>query len=407
MQKNCFCDTNVLMQFSGDIFATYEKVFLCGYVLQELDKHKTSSDDNKKFQAREATRNIINNENKVEYVIKEGSSCLPTYFDNSSMDNKIISVFMDLLPEQNDIIGLSNDLLFLQKCKLLGLPCEMFGFSEKCEVEYKGYKQVILDNYAMSLHYQCPINKWDLKNNEYLIIRDEDYNVVDKQKWVDGKGFVSLKYSHIDNAFCGKIKPRNTQQELAFDLFQNKNIAIKCIFGKHGSGKDLIMSSHAISMVQKGVYDKLLFVRNNYGVKNSKDIGFLPGTQEEKLMPFVMPLADHLGGISGLKMFIDQGKIELQHLGFIRGRDIKNSIIYCTEAENMTKEHIQLLISRLAEGSTIWLNGDFKQVDDNLFERNSGMKQMINALMGQELFGCVELSTTERSKAAQLADLLD
>jgi PhoH-like ATPase len=141
-------------------------------------------------------------------------------------------------------------------------------------------------------------------------------------------------------------------------------------------------------------------------VKNSKDIGFLPGTSDDKLMPYAMPLADHVGGIDGLKMLITQGKIELQHLGFIRGRDIKNAIVYCTEAENMTKEHIQLLIGRLAEGSTLWLNGDFKQVDDAIFERNSGLKQTINSLKGNKLFGCVELNTTERSETAQLADLL-
>ena len=73
----------------------------------------------------------------------------------------------------------------------------------------------------------------------------------------------------------------------------------------------------------------------------------------------------------------------------------------------MTREHIQLLIGRLAEGSALWLNGDFKQIDDDLFERNSGLKQTINRLKGQELFGCVELNITERSKTAQLADLLD
>jgi len=206
--------------------------------------------------------------------------------------------------------------------------------------------------------------------------------------------------------YSGKIKPRNVQQELAFDLFQNKNTTCKVVFGKHGAGKDLIMSSHALYLIQKGVYDKIVFVRNNYGVKNSKEIGFLPGSADEKLLPYAMPLADHVGGIDGLKMLITQGKIELQHLGFIRGRDIKNSIVYRTEAENMTKEHIQLLIGRLAEGSALWLNGDFKQVDDKIFERNSGLKQVINSLKGNELFGCVELNTTERSKTAELADLL-
>jgi predicted ribonuclease YlaK len=167
------------------------------------------------------------------------------------------------------------------------------------------------------------------------------------------------------------------------------------------------MSTHALNFIQKGIYEKVIFTRNNHGVRDSKEVGFLPGDLNEKLLPFAMPLADHVGGIEGLKMLISQGKIELQHLGFIRGRDIKNSIIYCSEAENLTKEHIQLLISRVAEGSTLWLNGDFKQTDNDMFDRNSGLRQMINSLKGNSLFGCVELNITERSKTAQLAELLD
>jgi len=134
---------------------------------------------------------------------------------------------------------------------------------------------------------------------------------------------------------------------LAFDLFSNKDIKIKAIFGRHGSGKDLIMATHALSLIKQGVYDKLIFVRNNYEVAGSKPIGYLPGSQEDKLLPYAMPLADHVGGIDGLMKLIDDGVIVLQHLGFTRGRDIKKSLIYCTEAENMTKEHIQLLIGRI------------------------------------------------------------
>ncbi len=74
-----------------------------------------------------------------------------------------------------------------------------------------------------------------------------------------------------------------------------------------------------------------------------------------------MPMSDHLGGIDGLEIMMRQGKIEVVHLGFIRGRDIKNSIIICSEAENTTKEHIQLLLGRVGEGSELWINGDFRQ----------------------------------------------
>jgi PhoH-like ATPase len=126
-----------------------------------------------------------------------------------------------------------------------------------------------------------------------------------------------------------------------------------------------------------------------------------------KSLPFAMPMADHVGGKDGLEMLIQQGKVEIEHLGFIRGRDIKNTIIMCSEAENMTKEHIQLLISRIGEGSALWLNGDFKQIDDKIFEGNNGLYNVINKLKGNSRFGYVQLQKTERSETAALADLLD
>lgn len=154
-------------------------------------------------------------------------------------------------------------------------------------------------------------------------------------------------------------------------------------------------------------FELIVYVRNNIEVKNSKPIGHLPGSYNEKLLPFAMPLADHLGGVDGLELMIGHGKIEIVHLGFIRGRDIKNSIIICSEAENMTKEHIQLLLGRVGEGSSLWINGDFKQCDADVFRENSGLMTAVNKLKGHPRFGYVKLLKTERSETAAMADLLD
>lgn len=120
-----------------------------------------------------------------------------------------------------------------------------------------------------------------------------------------------------------------------------------------------------------------------------------------------MPLADHLGGVDGLSLMVSHGQIEIVHLGFIRGRDIKNSIIICSESENLTKEHIQLLLGRVGEGSMLWMNGDFKQCDAEVFRRNSGLMTAVNKLKGHPKFGYVKLLKTERSETAAMADLLD
>jgi len=120
-----------------------------------------------------------------------------------------------------------------------------------------------------------------------------------------------------------------------------------------------------------------------------------------------MPLADHVGGVDGLHMMMEEDQLEIIHLGFIRGRDIRKSIIICSEAENMTKEHIQLLIGRVGEGSELWINGDLKQCDAEVFEKNSGLMTAVQKLKGHPRFGYVKLLKSERSETAAMADLLD
>ena len=113
------------------------------------------------------------------------------------------------------------------------------------------------------------------------------------------------------------------------------------------------------------------------------------------------------GGEVALERAITDGWVEIQPLGFIRGRSFNRSIIYCSEAENLTKRHIQLLIGRVGDGSTLWINGDLRQIDDVAFERNNGIQKLIDKLTGNERFGTVYLPITERSETARLADMLD
>ena len=338
--KKIFVDTNVLLSPKFN-FDNYSRIYISIVSIEELDKLKR--DERISYQARQAIKNIKSADN-VEIIIKNDINTANILFLEHSNDNAILNMAYDVFIDDNEVLFLTDDYnLFVKADKGLKLPCKMFEFDDgKSDDKYNGYKEISLSDIELAEFYQNPINRWNLLNNEYLIIKDSNGEIVDKQKWINNKGFSTLSYKQIDNMYTGKIKPRNIHQELAFDLFQNKNITVKVVFGKHGSGKDLIMSTHALNMIQKGIYDKVIFVRNNYIVKNSKEIGYLPGSNEDKLLPWAMPLADHLGGVDGLKMLIGQGKIELQHFGFIRGRDIKNSIVYVSEAENMTKEHLQL-----------------------------------------------------------------
>lgn len=272
---------------------------------------------------------------------------------------------------------------------------------------YKGYIEVSPTQEKWSELYTNPKeNFYDCLTNQYLIIHDENDNIADKLKW-NGTEYKKLIYKQVNNSFVNKIKPRNAQQECAFDMLQDKNTTIKIISGRFGSGKTFLMVVNALQLIHEGKFDKIVWVRNNINVKDTKDLGALPGTELEKLLPFVMPLADHVGGITGIQMLMAQNKLEVQHLGFIRGRDIKNSIIICSEAENLTKQHVQLLIGRVGEGSNLWLDGDFKQTDAKVFEENNGLNIAIDKLKGHHLFGYVHLEKSERSETSALADLLD
>lgn len=273
--------------------------------------------------------------------------------------------------------------------------------------EYLGFKEVTLSDEELALIYQkTPGYNLGCIENEYLVVHNKSGEAVDHFRW-DGSQFVQVPFKQINSRFCGKVKPRNTQQRLAIDMLYNPEITINMLGGKFGTGKTFIMATTAMDLIEKGKYEKLVYVRNNIEVKDSKPIGFIPGDKDDKLLPFAMPLADNIGGPEALKMMISQGSIETVHFGQIRGRDFKNSIIMCSEVENMTKEHIQLLIGRVGEGSVLWLDGDVKQVDMEVFRRNSGMQIALERLSGHHRFGYVKLLKTERSETAAMADLLD
>lgn len=273
--------------------------------------------------------------------------------------------------------------------------------------EYLGFKEVTLSDEELAFIYQKePGYDLGCLVNEYLVVHNADGEIADCLRW-NGNYFTQAPYKQINSRFNGKVKPRNIQQRLAVDMLYDQNITIKMIAGRFGSGKTYLMCAAALELLEKGKFEKIVYVRNNVEVKNSKPIGHLPGSYNEKLLPFAMPLADHLGGADALELMLNQGKIEIVHLGFIRGRDIKNAIIMCSEIENMTKEHIQLLIGRVGEGSTLWLDGDVKQVDAEVFQANSGMQIALEKLKGHPRFGYVKLLKTERSETAAMADLLD
>lgn len=270
--------------------------------------------------------------------------------------------------------------------------------------KYLGYEEChAVDGNELIQFYANPKeNIFSLRQNEYGLLHDENGNLVDKVKW-NGNEYKQLTYKAIKNEFTGKLRPRNIQQELAFDMLQDSNTTVKLLTGTWGSGKTMLMAATALNYVMGGAYDRLVWIRNNYETRDTNAIGHLPGSFMDKMIVWAAPLADHLGGEEGLNRAVNEGQVEIQHLGFIRGRDIKNSIVLCSEAENLTREHMALLLSRIGEGSALWLDGDVAQTDHKKFDTNSGIRAIIDSLAGDPLFGYVHLTKTERSKTAELA----
>lgn len=411
MEYKLFLDTNALLNLQDSAFK--ESFVISQKTLEEIEniKNDVRKDGEVKHKARKVAHLLDDNYGLYTVIPynKEIKEILSQFNLEETPDNIILaSAYKE--NEYQNILVCSDDI----NCKFISkniFKLQTKGVSELNLVknldEYKGYKDITLSDEEMSYLY-CHLdeNKYDCMVNEYLIIRKSDGEIVDYKKWT-GKEYKTVSWKQINSTFMGKIKPRNPQQVLAFDMLQNKEETIKIISGKFGTGKDMIMIANALKLIEDGKFDKLIYVRNAVGVKDANEIGFLPGSKDEKLKPFAMPLADHLGGETGLDMQIMAGNIEIEHLGYIRGRDLKNAIVYCSEAENLTKEHVQLLIGRIGEGSSLWMNGDFKQTDSPVYRMNNGLLSVVQKLSGHEKFGYVQLEKTERSETAAMADLLD
>lgn len=412
MEYRLFLDTNALLNLGENAFK--EKFFIAQKTLEEIENIKVSGskDGEIKYKARQISRLLDKHDGDYDVVLYSPKikEIIESYFLSETPDNIILASAYYYNLNVSKVLVCSDDL----NCKFISrnifeLPTK--GVSDinlvKNLDEYLGYKELTLSDEEMSYFY-CHTNEniYDCILNEYLIIKKSDGEVVDYRKW-DGFEYKAVSYKQINSAFMGKVKPLNPQQVIAFDMLQNKEQTIKVISGKFGTGKDMIMIANALKLIEEGKFDKLIYIRNAVDVKDSSAIGFLPGSKDEKLRPYAMPLADHLGGETGLDMQIMAGNIEIEHLGYIRGRDLKNAIVYCSEAENLTKEHVQLLIGRIGNGSSLWLNGDFKQTDNALYRMNNGLLSAVQKLAGHKNFGYVQLSKTERSETAAMADLLD
>lgn len=265
-------------------------------------------------------------------------------------------------------------------------------------MDYTGY--TVLNDQEAAQFYSHNFDNFHFVENQYIIYSSSVFKYQNNE-------FIRVDYPTIEGTWIGSIKPRNIEQRAAIDLLLDTRSTIKLVDGTWGTGKTMLLAAAALKGVEEGRFDKIVWIRNNVQVKDTDALGALPGDELDKMLPYLMPLADHCGGIEGLMRLITANQVEVIPLGFLRGRSIRNSVIISSEAENLTKEHIQLLIGRVDEGSNLWLDADIRQRDKASFEKSKGVETLVDRLKGEPLFGYVHLIKSERSETARLADKLN
>jgi PhoH-like ATPase len=384
------------MQYSQEIFDLYDKVYMCGWVLRELEKHKQSDNEEKKYLSRQATNNIEANKDKVIYFISECNYDLPSHLDKNIMDNKIISNFKEIYDKDNSIKFLSNDTLFRHNCKSIGIPCEKFGIQDKNDLKniYKGYKRVILNDFELASFYECQSNKWDMIENEYLIIQNENKETIDIRKWTS-KGFIEIKPLNIKG-----IKPKNDLQICTFDLMNSTNIPIRILLGRSGSGKTYINLKTALYFLDKGKFERIIYVRNPTG--KGERLGYLPGSKQEKLDPYSQGIIDNLDmGEMQFKQLISQERLQCESPNFMKGASKESSWFLVDEAEDLDIDTLKLIGTRVAKDSNICFSGDLYQTEKQ-YKYNNGLIEFINKYKGHPLVGIIKLEEDVRSEVSKL-----
>jgi len=184
--------------------------------------------------------------------------------------------------------------------------------------------------------------------------------------------------------------------------------ALVTLNGIAGCGKTLLAISSAMEQLNSGIYKKIIISRPIEST--SKDIGFLPGTKEEKMAPWVQPIFDNLDiiyskhGRSYIPLMIEKGALEIEAISHIRGRSLPNTMFIVDEAQNISRHEAKALLTRMGENSKIVLIGDLEQIDSpKLDNKNSGLSVIIEAFKSTELAGHVKLLKGERSALATYA----
>lgn len=414
MTKN-FYDTCSLLLKAGNLFEQEENIVLSSITLEELENIKTSTnrDPDVKYAARKLLHDLDEHPDAYEIVIYK-DEYFQTYIAPKGIsmtnDAKIIACGLEYarLNPQSEIVFMTNDLSCKHIAKLFFDNVQ--SVKEEYEDIYEGFKIVTLSDDEMTDLYSTPEkNHFDLMINEYLIVKNQEDEIVDRLCWT-GEDYRRLNFNSFKSVWFGDVKPMkgDVYQMLAADSLTNNRITM--VKGPAGSGKTYLSLGFLMSKLERHQIDKIIVFCNTVATKNSAKLGYYPGTRDEKLLDSQIGnlLISKFGGRLAVEQMITEEKLVLLPLSDIRGYDTTGmrAGIYISEAQNLDISLMKLALQRIGEDSICIIDGDEKaQVDDISFAgANNGMRRASKVFRGNDIYGEVTLHQIHRSRIAQLAE---
>ncbi len=430
-------DTNVILHNPESLVSFADNTVLLPIeVLEELDTFKRSHDERGR-NARIAIRMLDDLRQKGQPgegfplenggILKIVTGISPGELSKlglseSVMDNKIL-IRAYLLKEQGEeVIFVSKDINARVKADALGITCRDYE-KQKVDFEhlYSGWRTLELSKKELDSFYkkkEHKVKKEQFFPNEFALMVDREepkHTAIARYKEEFG---ILMPLIHSKARQVMSIRPRNKEQAMGMELLLNDDIDLVTLVGCAGTGKTLFAIAAGLhKVINDHSYTRLLVSRPVMPL--GKDIGYLPGTKEEKLESWMGPIFDNLEYIlladkkdkelkGKAKTLIDkymrEDIIELEAMTFMRGRSIPNTFIVIDEAQNLTPHEIKTVISRAGNNTKMVLTGDPYQIDNPYLDSSSnGLTYCVEKMKGQKMFGHMTLTKNERSSLASLA----
>ena len=383
--------------------------FNARYIIRILDVYRTKGSLFKGVSLGEGKGKLFVKHYDVENV--------PHDFDLTVPDNQIIATALTEKSQykRKKVIVVSQDINMRVKCDALGLLCEDYIAHDTVENKdevFTGLTKYLVDEQKIDSFYAgekiyADKDEINLYPNQYVMLVSNSNDKKTALARFFSYNDPLMKMYNTDTVWG--IDARNKEQTFALDLLMDPDVEVVSLIGQAGSGKTLLAVAAGLEQVlgEESEYKKLIVSRPSQPL--GKDIGFLPGTLKEKMDPWLMPIKDNLEFLMGndrdmVKMYFEQGVIEIEAITYIRGRSITNAFIIIDEAQNLTRHELKTILTRVGEGTKIILTGDIEQID-NIYidETSNGLTYAVEKFKDYDISGHITLQKGERSKVATLA----